>query len=80
LVCWFEVDAIGVCWADLSSDPTVALGDSFEIEGGSRSPQKVLEVEWGRGDSSDAVDALVVDNVESLLMLVDGPAVFLEIS
>jgi hypothetical protein len=80
LVSWFEVDAVGVCWADFSADPTVALNDSFEIEGGSGSPQKVLEVERGRGDSSDSVNSLVVDDVESFLMLVDGPAMFLEIS
>jgi hypothetical protein len=39
-----------------------------------------LEVQWAGSDLADAVYSVFVDNIESLLMLVDAETVFLEMS
>jgi hypothetical protein len=62
------------------ADPTVVFGDSSDREGSFRFPQEALEVQRAGSDLVDAVYSVFVDNIESLLMLVDVEAVFLEMS
>jgi hypothetical protein len=80
LIGGFKVNAGYVICPSVTTDPTVVFGDSSDREGGFRFPQEALEVQWTGSDLADAAYSVFVDNIESLLMLVDAEAVFLEMS
>jgi hypothetical protein len=80
LIGGFKVNAGYVICLSVTTDPTVIFGDSSDREGGFRFPQETLEVQWTSSDLADAAYSVFVDNIESLLMLVDAEAVFLEMS
>jgi hypothetical protein len=80
LIGGFKVNAGYVICSSVTADPTIVFGDSSNREGGFRFPQEALKVQWAGSDLADAVYSVFVDNVESLLMLVDAEAVFLEMS
>jgi hypothetical protein len=80
LIGGFKVNAGYVICSSVSADPTVVFGDSSDREGGFRFPQEALEVQRAGSDLADAVYSVFVDNIESLLMLVDAETMFLEMS
>jgi hypothetical protein len=80
LIGGFKVNAVYVICSSVTADPTVVFGDSSNREGGFRFPQEALEVQWTGSDLADAAYSVFVDNIKSLLMLVDAEAVFLEMS
>jgi hypothetical protein len=80
LIGGFKVNAGYVICSSVTANPTIVFSDSSDREGGFRFPQEALEVQRAGSDLADAVYSVFVDNVESLLMLVDAEAVFLEMS
>jgi hypothetical protein len=80
LIGGFKVNTGYVIRSSVSADPTVVFGDSSDREGGFRFPQEALEVQRAGSDLADAVYPVFVDNIESLLMLVDAETMFLEMS
>jgi hypothetical protein len=80
LIGGFKVNAGYVICSSVTANPTIVFGDSSDREGGFRFPQEALEVQRAGSDLADAVYSVFVDNVKSLLMLVDAEAVFLEMS
>jgi hypothetical protein len=80
LIGGFKVNAGYVICSSVTANPTIVFGDSSDREGGFRFPQEALEVQRAGSDLADAVYSVFVDNVESLLMLVNAEAVFLEMS
>jgi hypothetical protein len=80
LISGFKINAGYVICLSVTTDPTVVFGDSSNREGGFQFPQEALEVQWAGSDLADVVYSVFVDNIESLLVLVDAEAVFLEMS
>jgi hypothetical protein len=80
LIGGFKVNAGYVICPSVTTDPTVVFGDSSDREGGFRFPQEALEVQRTSSDLANAAYSVFVDNIESLLMLVNAEAVFLEMS
>jgi hypothetical protein len=80
LIGGFKVNAGYVICSSVTADPTVVFGDSSDREGGFRFPQEALEIQRTSSDLADPVYSVFVDNIESLLMLVDVETMFLEMS
>jgi hypothetical protein len=80
LIGWFKVNVGYVICSGVTANPTVIFGNSSNQQGGFQFPEEALEVQWTGSDLTDAVYSVFIDNVESLLMLVDAEAVFLEMS
>ena len=62
----------------MSTDITVIFVDAGEGASDFGFIKKIGEVQRAGGDGAESIDSQMVDNVESFLVLIDIPAVLLE--